>query len=354
MEIDFINGRKTDEIFGISKYSSELRKRLESVSINTIEYPILAKGHLADGITKRCLYPAIVRLRMKAGNIKHITNQDLAFLLTLYRIQPSVISCHDLIPWTYYGQRSLLWQMNIKGLKKADEIITGSEFSKMQIIDTTGTKEERIHVIPDGVDHERYFPNHDRSILSPYGINDEQKVILYVGSEEPRKNLILLLKAVKELKLMGLNIKLLKVGSPGFGNSRDDTLNLIRDLDILDEIIFTGFIPEIDLPKYYNAADLFVFPSFIEGFGLPPLEAMACGCPVIAANTSSLPEVIGDGGILVNPFDYIALADFMEKVITDDSFRSDLIRKGVERAELYSWNKTTAMTLSLYREIEFS
>jgi glycosyltransferase involved in cell wall biosynthesis len=351
MEIDFINGRKTDDVFGISKYSSELRNRLESVSINTIEYPVLLKGHLADGLTKRFLYPAIIRRRMKTGNIKHITNQDLAFLLALFSIHPSIVSCHDLIPWTYYHNRSILWQMNMKGLKKADCIITGSDFSKKQIIEFARVPKERIHVIPDGVDHTRFFPKHDRSILTQHGITSHEKVILYVGSEEPRKNLLFLLKSFKQLKKKIPAIRLIKVGPPGLGNSRDNTLKQIRALGIQDDVIFTGFVPEAELPAYYNAADLFVFPSLIEGFGLPPLEAMACGCPVIVANTSSLPEVVGEGGILVNPDDNDALTESMGKVLIDNRFMQEMVEKAIKRSQIFTWDRTAEATLRVYTDL---
>jgi glycosyltransferase involved in cell wall biosynthesis len=354
MEIDFINGRKTDEIFGISKYSLELQKRLVSITFNTIEYPILARGHLVDGLTKRFLYPAIVRSRMKRGNIKHITNQDYAFLLTLFRIHPVVMTCHDLIPWTYYGQRSLFWRMNIKGLQKADEIITVSEFSKDQVQEVTGFPKENIHVVYNGVDHTQYYPNHDRQILSRYKIVNDDPVILFVGSEEPRKNLGLLLKAMVELKEDFRDLKLIKVGTPGLGNSRETTMQQIKNAGLQENVIFTGFVPEIELSKYYNAADLFIFPSLIEGFGLPPLEAMACGCPVISANTSSLPEVIGDGGLLTDPYDAHGLALLIEKILIDEQFSLELRERGIKRAANFSWERAAAETIDVYERLALS
>jgi glycosyltransferase involved in cell wall biosynthesis len=155
-----------------------------------------------------------------------------------------------------------------------------------------------------------------------------------------------------ELKRRGFKVKLLKVGSPGFGISREDTLNQIRRLGILDDVIFTGFVPESMLPLYYNTADLFVFPSRIEGFGLPPLEAMACGCPVISSNTSSLPEVVGDGGILIDPDDNITLTNVMVQILTDEKYRKDLIKRGLYRASCYSWDLMAEKTIGVFKDLE--
>lgn len=121
--------------------------------------------------------------------------------------------------------------------------------------------------------------------------------------------------------------------------------------NLQNDVIFTGYISDGDLPALYNAADLFVYPSLYEGFGLPPLEAMACGCPVITSNTSSLHEVVGDAGIMVDPYDVDRLADAMHKVLSNDGLREDMIKKGLERAEMFSWEKTARETLKVYEEV---
>ena len=117
------------------------------------------------------------------------------------------------------------------------------------------------------------------------------------------------------------------------------------------EVIFAGYVDEDELPAWYNAADLFVYPSLYEGFGLPPLEAMACGCPVITSNTSSLPEVVGDAGIMVDPHDVDALADAMERVLTDESLREDMRRRGLERAKRFSWQRSAREMWDIYEEV---
>ena len=120
MEIDYICGRSTHEYFGISKYSYEIFSRLNCIKFNTISYPHISSNHLIDGAFKRIIYPLIVRGKIRSRNIKHITNQDLAFLLTFFKMNPVVTTCFDLIPWTYYNIRTPTWKMILNGLKKSD------------------------------------------------------------------------------------------------------------------------------------------------------------------------------------------------------------------------------------------
>ena len=283
IEIDLLNGRRTDQVFGTSKYNSEIFSRIRGIHINRIEYPQVGTSRLIDGALKRTIYPMIVKHRVRDSAIKHITNQDLAFLLNLIDLHPSIVTCYDLIPVAYYNNHSLYWKMNLQGLRKADHIITISEFSKQEIIRLTGYSADKISVIYPGVDTTHYYPKPDRSILSKYAITDNDYVIMYLGSEEPRKNISLILKAIYHLKKTHPNVKLLKVGGAQMGGDRQVLTGVNQRLHLENEVIFTGQVAETDLPKYYNAADFFVFPSFYEGFGLPPLEAMACGCPVIVA-----------------------------------------------------------------------
>jgi glycosyltransferase involved in cell wall biosynthesis len=243
--------------------------------------------------------------------------------------------------------------MNLRGLRKANHIITISEFSKKEIIRLTGIKENRISVIYPGVDLAYYYPKPDSSILTRYSITENDTVIMYLGSEEPRKNISLILRAIYHLKKTTPNIKLLKVGGAQMGGDRQAVLKLIKDLRLENEVIFTGQIAESDLPKYYNAADLFVFPSYYEGFGLPPLEAMACGCPVIVANRTSLPEVIGDAGLLIDPDDELGVAEAMAQLLADSDKkdRNNIIVRGLEQAMKFSWDKSALQTMDLYEKV---
>ncbi|GAH85531.1 unnamed protein product, partial [marine sediment metagenome] len=179
--------------------------------------------------------------------------------------------------------------------------------------------------------------------------------ILFVGSEHPRKNFAGLLEAFSRLKgePRFKELKLVKVGKAGGQEAdfRGQTMEVVSALGLVGEVIFTDFVPEADLPVYYSGAEVFVLPSVYEGFGFPPLEAMACGCPVVTSNTSSLPEVVGEAGIMVNPLDTDSLAEAMRQVLTDDKLRKEMVRKGLEQANKFSWEKVARETLEVYNQV---
>jgi glycosyltransferase involved in cell wall biosynthesis len=351
MEIDYINGLQTTEIFGRSKYQKEIHERIKNIKLNAIEYTHIIKVRGIDTATTYLLYPHIVKKKVKRDNTKHITSQELAYLLKLIKLNNVIVTCYDLIPWIYDNNRSLKWRLNMAGLKKADRIITISEFSKNEIIKYLGYSEDKIHIIYPAVDHDHYHERRDREILKRFDIPEGDRVILYVGSEQSRKNFPSLIKAFSKLKKMLPDVKLLKIGNPQKRGARKELLKLTGTLNLQNDIVFVEYVPERDMPKFYNAADLFVFPSFYEGFGLPPLEAMACGTPVITSNTSSLPEVIGDAGIMVDPSDIDGLVDVMRKVLSNDGLREDMVKKGLKRAKMFSWEKAAKETLEVYEEV---
>ncbi|AKB14127.1 Glycosyltransferase involved in cell wall bisynthesis [Methanosarcina thermophila] len=351
MEIDYINGLKTDEIFGMSKYQSEIHRRLNNVKLNRIEYPNISKVPGVNKLVECFAYPFIVKKKIVRDNIKHITRQDLAFLLELVDLKKTIVTCHDIIPIAYYNTRNPIWKLNAKGLRKAEKIITVSEFSKKDISKYIKYPEDQIEIIPPAVDHNLYYPNRNRAALKKYRIEETEKVILYVGAEEPRKNIQLLINSFSKLKNKIPQVKLLKVGTPNYLGVREKLLEQIESLNLQKDIIFTGYVSERELAEIYNAVDLFVFPSLYEGFGIPPLEAMACGTPVITSNTSSLPEVVGDAAIVVDPYDADKLVEEMYQLLTDDGLKKEMIRKGLKRSKMFSWDESARKTLRVYKEL---
>ncbi len=352
MKIDYINGRTTTANYGTAKYSHEISKRMSPGCLNRIEYPLIFPSRLIDGFTRRYLYPQFVRQKQKSDHIHHITNQDLAFLLNKIELPRSVVTCYDLIPWVYYKNRSRYWIGNIEGLQKADRIITISEFSKQEIIKSAGIPGDKIDVIYCGVDRSVFFPNRDRTPLKGCGIGEKQKVLLYVGSEEPRKNLGIIFEVLATILQEDPDVVLLKVGSPGMSGDRKSTLNLIKSLNIEDSVIFTEDVPEEMLAKYYNAADLFIFPSRYEGFGLPIIEAMACGCPVVAADTSSIPEVVEGAALLKDPDDSRGFVDSIQDVLNDTASKNDLVLKGKRRIANFNWDKSAEKMKKVYSSLD--
>jgi glycosyltransferase involved in cell wall biosynthesis len=170
--------------------------------------------------------------------------------------------------------------------------------------------------------------------------------ILYEGNIEPRKNLIRLFRAFAQLDVPH---KLVIVGAKGW--KYQPIFDEVRRLGIGKDILFTGFVDDVDLPSVYAMADAFVFPSLYEGFGLPPLEAMAAGCPVVCSGTTSLPEVVGNAAILINPYDVQEIATAMKEVLSNARLRDDMICAGKKRAKQFSWDKAAKQTLEVYEEV---
>jgi glycosyltransferase involved in cell wall biosynthesis len=133
---------------------------------------------------------------------------------------------------------------------------------------------------------------------------------------------------------------------------RTETIRKLESLGITQDVVFIDHVTETELAQYYSSAALLAYPSLYEGFGLPPLEAMASSCPVVTSNTSSLPEVVGDAAITVNPYDTDSLAEAMRRVLTDNKLRDDMIRKGLEQSKKFSWEKTAEQTLEIYNQVE--
>jgi Glycosyltransferase len=243
---------------------------------------------------------------------------------------------------------------SIDGMKKADKIITISQHTKKDLLEHLMIPPEQIEPVYLGVDPHFRVIHQNQLTETREKYHLPERFILYVGSEQPRKNFQSVIRAFQSLKntynLEG--IKLVKVGRPQIGeDDRKAIFDLIGELGLAKDVFFMDYVPEEDLPSMYNLADLFVYPSLYEGFGLPPLEAMACGTPVVTSNTSSLPEVVGDAGIMVDPLDVDALADSMHQVLTDDVLHEKLRNMGIARAREFSWEKTAQKTWQIYEQV---
>jgi len=239
----------------------------------------------------------------------------------------------------------------LRGLCRADAIIAISMDTKRSLVRHLGISQSKIHVVYCGVDHHVFHPQTvDPDFLQRYDL-PECRYILHVGSEEPRKNIHRLLQAFVHLKDMGGKVKFLKVGKPIYMSERERLLQAIKDLDLSDDVILVNRVSDGDLALFYNLADVFVFPSFHEGFGLPVLEAMACGTPVVCSNTAALPEIVGDTGIQVDPDNHEALAIAMKKVLTDSSLADEMSHQGKERSHQFTWQRTARETLEVYNTL---
>ena len=259
---------------------------------------------------------------------------------------------YEHLPETFKRRERLQMKLTIRHTAKtAAHIITPSEYSRQDLIETYNLSLGKISMIPHAAP--RFFkPVTDaveiQRVRRKYKLNGE--FILAVGSIQPRKNLARLIEAYSILIKRRENVPpLVLVGKKAW--LFEETFRATSSHGVENRVQFTDFVPDEDLPALYSAAACFVYPSFFEGFGLPPLEAMQCGAPVIAGNRTSLPEVVGDAGLLVDPFDTNAIADALEKLISDKDLREDLSRRGLERAKKFSWLETARRTLSVFEKV---
>jgi glycosyltransferase involved in cell wall biosynthesis len=297
-------------------------------------------------------------------------------LLPRFSSVRTVFTLHDLIflfhPETHKPlNRWFLTLMMPRFLRAADAVIAVSECTKRDAIRFYGIPEEKITVIYEGV-NPRFRPASPEAIAAVRArYNLPEHFILYVGTIEPRKNLTALLEAFHHLLATcslrpapcdlrpatcsllpaTCDLRLVIVGKKGW--LYEGFFRRLRELGLEDRVIFTGYVPDEDLPAIYSAADLFVFPSLYEGFGLPVLEAMACGTPVVCSNTSSLPEVAGDAALLVDPTDVRALTGAMERALRDEGKWREMRERGLQQAARFSWDEAAAMSLKVYQDVLF-
>lgn len=271
---------------------------------------------------------------------------------------PSVACVHDMswlhVPGKYDQSRLLYLNRALPSLiKKLSKVITVSESSKKDIMAVTGLPSSRVQVIWNGADTSIYFPRNklvcQQSIATKYGIH--LPFILYLSRlEHPGKNHVGLIHAYERLRNHHDVNHLLVL--PGSDREKHEQIHAAADASkYKNDIVFLGFTPEEDLPLLFGAADLFVYPSLYEGFGIPIAEAMHCGTPVCCSNTSSMPEVIGDAGLTFDPEDPVQMAQVMSQMLLDHALRVKCVDRGLKRAQLFTWKETAARTLNAIREV---
>lgn len=269
-----------------------------------------------------------------------------------------VMTIHDITPMLHpemHTPRAVLSTATALRIARqfVDHYITISEWTKRDLVRYLSIPESRITVTYPGKDA-RFRPSIDRvgtraALAQRLALPLEEPYILSVGTLEPRKNIVGLLNAYAQLKKAGVRNRLVVVGMKGWKFS--PIFDLVHKLNLDDEVIFPGYVSDDDLPDFYNGAEVFVYPSFYEGFGLPPLEAMACGVPVVVSNAASLPEVVGQAGVLVDPTRPQDIAAAVLDVLRSEHRRVELSAAAVKRAELFEWSDTAARTWNVYKQL---
>jgi glycosyltransferase involved in cell wall biosynthesis len=263
---------------------------------------------------------------------------------------PSVVTVHDLafirFPETFRSyNRTYLDIATRLSVRRAQRILAVSEHTRREVVGLLGVPAERVVVTPNAARAHFRLPDPQRLEAFRRAHDLPERFILYVGTLEPRKNLTTLLEAYAEVSQLH-DLPLLIGGGKGW--LYQPVFARLEELDLRDRVRFIGYIEEEELPLWYAAATVFVFPSIYEGFGMPPLEAMACGTPVICSDSSSLPEVVADAGVLVPPRDAAAWSAAIDQVLRDADLRADLRERGLRRAAHFTWRNSAEQTLAAY------
>jgi glycosyltransferase involved in cell wall biosynthesis len=339
----------------------ELHPQWEVFETNPRPTGVKGASSIAEGMHK--YYEKFLRyplsLRQYKADVYHIVDQSYAHLAYWLKDVPIVITCHDLINFRQpenLWQRARFpplsmaaWRFSVKGLHKAHHILADSRYTAQDIKQMVDVDAKRITVIPFGLDTTfRQIQQEDliQSSRTKYGVSSEKICLLHVGGNDPRKNVTILLEVVKVLRTREIPAVLWKIGADFTPQQKQ----LIEEYGLEGKTTYLGQMSHKDwaLILAYNAADIVIIPSLYEGFGMPVLEAMACGTPVIASNVSSLPEVAGDAARLVSPEDVEGIVNEVIHIAHDPIFRQRLINRGLSRAKIFFWNVIAPKIAKIY------
>jgi len=296
----------------------------------------------------RLRLPLWVELVTGAVDIFHSPD----FVLPPVRRARTLVTVHDL-SFIRYPQcadanlRAYLNKVVPRSVHRADLVLADSQSTKDDLMELLGVATDKIEVVYPGVE-ERFRPIEDQALLEQVRkrYNLPPRFVLGLGTLQPRKNFTRLIEAYSLLVTRHPSLHLVIAGGKGW--LYEEIFATVERLGLEEKVVFPGFVANGDLPALYNLADLFVFPSLYEGFGLPPLEALACGTPVITSNASSLPEVVGEAGLMVEATNVEGLAEAMNRVLEDAALREEMIVRGLEQAGKFTWEKAAAKLLILY------
>jgi glycosyltransferase involved in cell wall biosynthesis len=284
---------------------------------------------------------------LPGANLFHATEH----LLLPLRSIPTVLTIHDLV-FRYLPEHHKplnRWYLNLAlplYCRRASHIIAVSDCTRRDLVAAYDLPPEKITVIHEAADpcFRPQSPEAVDGALARYDLPDHY--LLFVGTVEPRKNLTRLLDAFEVVHAEGLADGLVIVGKRGW--LYDDFFARLERSSVRDVVLFPGYVPDEDLSAIYTGAQAFVLPSLYEGFGLPVLEAMACGAPVACSNTSSLPEIAGDVALFFDPHDVSAIVNILRRLLSDADLRKFLRQRGLEQAAMFSWNRVAAETRVVY------
>ncbi|MXY94426.1 MAG: glycosyltransferase family 4 protein [Caldilineaceae bacterium SB0664_bin_27] len=352
---------------GISRYTKHLIEELAQLDRET-SYTVFQHRKQREPLTnapnfhRRTLFTPVhtrVEQPMLAAELSFHTLDLLHstdFIPPLRSRVPSVITVHDLafLRWPHFLTEShaAYYSQIDRAVSHARHIIVPSESTKRDVVKQLGASAKKISVIYEAA-APHYVPLMQEECLTAmqrkYGI--PEKYIFFVSTIEPRKNIGGLLEAFHHLRKYygGEDTGLVLAGKPGW--LYEEVYRKVEQLDLGQSTFFLGRVPDEDLHQLFVGARCHAHPAYYEGFGLSPLEAMACGTPTIVSNTSSMPEVVGDAGLIIDPSDWEEIAVAMHRLLTEDELHKELSQKGLQRASVFSWSRAASETLDVYRMV---
>jgi glycosyltransferase involved in cell wall biosynthesis len=329
---------KSRLVGGVKRYEDELFANIEALG-KDIEIERIQR---VDNRILGSVVPSwFLRYRCKDADIVHATFQTIAPAVYLRKPKKFIVTVHDLIPLSYPSMARkdisarIQWMLTPRALKKVDRIIAVSEFTKKEVVRLTGIEGSKIDVVHQGVDHSRYRPMDRNECKKRLGFSNNEKHILVVAGSDPRRRLDLTKKVFDEVRKRRSDVKLIKAGYA-------KTL-------IGEDIINTGYVPEPEMPILYNCADVFLHTSEYEGFGLIILEAMSCGVPVVVSNRTSIPEVVGSSGNMIDLDSEDVIEQFVAKILS--CLDQGIDEEAVRQSHNFSWAKTAAETVKVYERV---
>ena len=284
-----------------------------------------------------------------AGDVNHVVDHGFGHLVRTLPPRRTIVTFHDAVVMKIAGvswRTKMSLRHSLRAMRKAAAIVCVSEYGKKDLLELTDLPQDRIRVIPWGID-EAFRPPKDReAVRKRLGFNGN--VVLMVGHTQGYMNVERMLRAVATvIAQQGIDLTLVKVGLP----FTPEQMRLVAELELGDRVDFVGRVSDADLPAYYQAADALLYAPLLAGFGLPPLEAMACGTPVVASNRGAIPEVVGDAALLADADDENGLAQALGEVLGNPVRRRRLIDAGFARAGQFEWSRAARQMLELYRHV---
>jgi len=340
MEVIHWNTSKINSpMSGIKKYEDELfNNMLKIIQESDLDIKVRRILRSKNRILGSVIMSWFLKYKCNNADLVHATSQVVAPTVYVRRPKRFMITVLDLAPIVYPFEirdisEKIQWILTPKAIRKINKIIAISEFTKSELTRLLKIDESRITVIYLGVDHKLYRPMSKMACKKFFGLNEDEKHVLYVASNLYHKRVDLAKAIFREIQKCRNDVKLVKAG--------------YSEKLVGKNIVNVGWIREKDMPKLYNSADVYLHTSEYEGFGLPVLEAMACGVPVVVSNKASLPEIVGNAGILVD-LDENCVQEFAEKVLKILDRNTGTDRKALERSMMFSWEKTAKETLEEY------